>query len=106
MIDRPSDKEQEYFMKLELERLAKLREEHRKKLEEQERQKRKELHFMHCPKCGDDLEVTRLGGVEVDVCPDCGGLFLDAGELDKILEEKTRGPFAKALGSLRSVFGS
>lgn len=105
MLDRPSDKEQEYFMKQELERLARLREEHRKKLEQAERQKRKEQYWMHCPKCGDDLETTQLGGVEVDVCPDCGGLFLDAGELDKILEEKTRGPFAKALGSLRSVFG-
>lgn len=106
MIDRPSDKEQEYFMRQELERLARLREEHRMMLEESARQQRKEQHWMHCPKCGDDLEVTHLGGVEVDVCPDCGGLYLDAGELDKILEEKNRGPFAKALGSLRSVFGS
>lgn len=106
MIDRPSDKEQEYFMRQELERLGRLREEHRKMLEESARQQRKEQHWMHCPKCGDDLEVTHLGGVEVDVCPDCGGLYLDAGELDKILEEKNRGPFAKALGSLRSVFGS
>lgn len=106
MMDRPSDREQEYFLKEELKRLAKLREEHRKRLEEAARKQRKEQHWMHCPKCGDDLEVTRLGEVEVDVCPDCGGLFLDAGELDKILEEKTRGPFAKALGSLRAVFGS
>lgn len=104
MIDRPSDREQEYFLKMELERLARLREEHQRKLEDAARQERKEKHWMHCPKCGDDLEVTHLAGVEVDLCPDCGGLFLDAGELDKILEEKNRGPFAKALGSLRSVF--
>lgn len=104
MSQKPSEKEQEYFVRYELERLKALREQHRKRLEEQARAERKQLHWMHCPKCGDDLEVTRLGEVEVDVCPECGGLYLDAGELDKILEERQRGAFSRALSSLRSVF--
>jgi uncharacterized C2H2 Zn-finger protein len=104
MSQKPSEKEQEYFVRKELERLKALREEHRRRLEAQSLAERKQLHWMHCPKCGDDLEETMLGAVAVDVCPGCGGLFLDAGELDKILEEQQRGAFSRALGSLRSIF--
>lgn len=104
MIDRPSDKEQEYFLKKELERLKQLREEHRHKREQEEREKRKDLHWMHCAKCGETMTTTTLGGVEVEVCPDCGGLYLDAGELDKVLEERHRRGFDAALEKLRGIF--
>jgi uncharacterized protein len=104
MIDRPSDKEQEYFLKKELDRLKELREEHRRKLEQEEREKRKELHWMRCAKCGETMTTTTLGVVDVEVCPDCGGVYLDAGELDKILEERNRKGFASALGKLRGIF--
>lgn len=97
----PSDKEQEYFLRHEMERLRKLREEHREKTEAEERQKLKDLHWMHCPKCGVEMSTTRLHGVEVELCPGCGGLYLDAGELDKLLDEGSRGGFASALGVFR-----
>ena len=97
----PSDKEQEYFLRQEMERLKKLREEHRQKLEAEERQKLKDLHWMHCPKCGVEMSNTHLQNVEVELCPGCGGLFLDAGELDKVLQEGNRGGFASALGVFR-----
>lgn len=105
MLQKPSDREQEYFVQQELERLRELRERYRRQLEEEERRKLKELHFMHCPKCGQKMEVSHLQGVEVEVCPACGGIFLDAGELDKVLEDSRRGPFAQALEGLRKVFG-
>ena len=39
-------------------------------------------HYMKCPKCGANLaEVTREH-VAVDVCASCGGMWLDAGELE------------------------
>lgn len=104
MIQKPSDKEQEYFLNLELERLRKLREEHRQKLAEEEREKLKELHHLHCAKCGQKMEVTHFEGVEVEVCPDCGGIYLDSGELDKVIEERRRGPFSDALGQLRKLW--
>ncbi|MFH1177595.1 MAG: zf-TFIIB domain-containing protein [Acidobacteriota bacterium] len=104
MIDRPSEKEQEYFLRVELERLKTLRDEHRKKIEQAEREQRKELHYLHCPKCGETMEQTRLEGVEIEVCPDCGGIYLDAGELDKVLDERTRGPVAGALAKLRAIW--
>jgi acetyl-CoA carboxylase beta subunit len=105
MLQKPSEKEQEYFLQQELLRLKELREQYRRQLEEEERQKLKELHWLHCPKCGQKMEVSHLQGVEVEVCPACGGLFLDAGELDKVLEGSRRGPFTEALKALRKIFG-
>lgn len=104
MILKPSDKEQEYFIRLEAERIKQLQAEHRTKMAEEDRRRLKELHFMHCPKCGQAMATTTLGGVEVEVCPGCRGLFLDDGELDKLTEERARGVFASALGSLRRLW--
>jgi predicted RNA-binding Zn-ribbon protein involved in translation (DUF1610 family) len=104
MIDNPSDKEQEYFLRKELERIKALREEHKQKQAEEERVRMKELHFMHCTKCGQRMATTSFGGVDIEVCPDCGGIYLDAGELDKIVDDKKRGPFAMALGSFRRLW--
>jgi hypothetical protein len=102
----PSEKEQEYFLRKELERLKVLRDEHRQKVAEEERTKLKELHYMHCAKCGQTMSTTQLHGVDVEICPGCGGMYLDAGELDKLVEEHTRGPFTAALGKLRLLWGS
>ena len=105
MVTKPSPKEREYFVQQEMIRLKKLRDEHLRKEKDGERQKRKELHYMHCAKCGQKMETTTLETVEIDVCPDCGGIYLDAGELKKILDEKTRGPFSDALALARRFWG-
>jgi len=101
----PSEKEEEYFLRQEMERLRKLREEHARQQAAEERARLKELHFMHCTKCGQRMETTTLSGVEVEICPDCGGLYLDAGELEKLLDSKRQGPFASALASVRRLWG-
>jgi Zn-finger nucleic acid-binding protein len=41
---------------------------------------------MLCPVCKVTLVMTDRQGVEIDYCPQCGGVWLDRGELDKILE--------------------
>lgn len=41
---------------------------------------------MDCPKCNAELRITDRQGVEVDYCPLCRGVWLDRGELDKIIE--------------------
>ena len=42
---------------------------------------------MKCPVCtGTDLNMTERQGVEIDYCPECRGVWLDRGELDKIIE--------------------
>ncbi len=39
-----------------------------------------------CPACRVDLVMSERQGVEIDYCPQCRGVWLDRGELDKILE--------------------
>ncbi|WP_269532766.1 zf-TFIIB domain-containing protein [Chitinimonas sp. BJYL2] len=42
---------------------------------------------MQCPVCKDtQLVMSERAGVEIDYCPQCRGIWLDRGELDKILE--------------------
>lgn len=50
---------------------------------------------MKCPNCNDNktLLMTERNGIEIDYCPECRGVWLDRGELDKIIaktiEEQT-----------------
>ncbi len=42
---------------------------------------------MKCPVCsGIDLKIAERQGIEIDYCPECRGVWLDRGELDKIIE--------------------
>ena len=41
---------------------------------------------MQCPIDGTELVMTDRNGVEIDYCPKCRGVWLDRGELDKIIE--------------------
>ncbi|MGV3589864.1 MAG: zf-TFIIB domain-containing protein [Adhaeribacter sp.] len=41
---------------------------------------------MKCPVCNETLLMTDKQGVEIDYCPNCRGVWLDRGELEKILE--------------------
>ena len=41
---------------------------------------------MTCPTCNVELRMTERQGVEIDYCPKCRGVWLDRGELDKIIE--------------------
>lgn len=49
---------------------------------------------MKCPIDGTQLAITERQGVEIDYCPQCRGVWLDRGELDKIIEknEQTQKP--------------
>jgi Zn-finger nucleic acid-binding protein len=40
---------------------------------------------MTCPRCSETLEATVRDGVEIDHCPRCRGVWLDRGELDKLI---------------------
>jgi len=41
---------------------------------------------MNCPVCDAKLRAVEKHGVEVDICPDCKGVWLDRGELEKLIE--------------------
>jgi uncharacterized protein len=47
---------------------------------------------MKCPVCTNvDLLMAERQGVEIDYCPNCRGVWLDRGELDKIIERQPAG---------------
>lgn len=41
---------------------------------------------MLCPVCNIELKIADRQGVEIDYCPKCRGVWLDRGELDKLIE--------------------
>ena len=47
---------------------------------------------MNCPTDNTTLQLAERHGIEIDYCPACRGVWLDRGELDKIIERIDRGP--------------
>lgn len=98
---RPSENEEKFFKEHELKlRLQKAADE-QKAMAEAEKKRLKELHWMHCPKCGHSLVMEKYGDVEIDVCPSCKGIWLDANELETILASANKGPFGSFLRLLK-----
>lgn len=79
---KPSKNEDEYFARRDAELLNTTRAQQTSLREQIERQK----HIMKCPRCGGDLTKVTLHNVEVDICPEGHGTWLDAGELDLLMK--------------------
>lgn len=47
---------------------------------------------MQCPVCRVELRMTDRQGIEIDYCPQCRGVWLDRGELDKLIERSASVP--------------
>lgn len=47
---------------------------------------------MQCPVDGETLVMADRSGVEIDYCPKCRGVWLDRGELDKIIDRASSAP--------------
>lgn len=45
---------------------------------------------MKCPNCNVNLVMSERSGIEIDYCPECRGVWLDRGELDKIIERSVQ----------------
>lgn len=50
---------------------------------------------MNCPVCQVPLSMAERQGVEIDYCPKCRGVWLDRGELDKIVEQSVARGFSR-----------
>ena len=50
---------------------------------------------MACPVDGAALVMSERSGIEIDYCPTCRGVWLDRGELDKIIERNAASPSPK-----------
>jgi predicted Zn-ribbon and HTH transcriptional regulator len=101
MAYEPSDREDEYFMKLDKERIGKMRSGLDTKREEEFKLHRRDTHWMKCPKCGHDLEEINYQDVMIDRCPDCKGMWLDHDEIELL----GKGEAKMTKGFLRKVFG-
>ena len=54
-----------------------------------------EVAAMQCPVCRVPLAMSDRQGIEIDYCPQCRGVWLDRGELDKIIERSGAAPAPK-----------
>ena len=51
---------------------------------------------MQCPTDGATLVMSERSGIEIDYCPDCRGIWLDRGELDKLIDRSYGEPMPQA----------
>lgn len=79
---KPTEREDEYFVRIEQEMKKQTEERKKKHASKEEREKLRGLHFMKCPKCGIDLIEIDFKGMKIDECSACRGMWLDAGEFD------------------------
>ena len=96
--EKPSRNEDEYFAKQDAELLKSRRAE----LDAERLTRERKSHYMKCPKCGGDLKEKQVHHVKVDVCADCKGTWLDAGELD-MLTRVNRNNFSRVIGDLLGI---
>lgn len=90
--DRKKALEEEYFRRKEREAIEKLR----AKMTAEEQEKAKAAAALKCPRCNDaQLQAVMFEGVEIDACDKCGGVWLDANELQALSQRDERGWFAR-----------
>ena len=93
--EKPSRNEDEYFARLD----ADLMKERRERLNAERAKQERNSHYNKCPKCGADLQEREHHGVKIDQCVECGGMWLDKGELE-LIEDIDR----KSSGFVQSLF--
>jgi hypothetical protein len=98
--EKPSRNEDEYFAREDAELLRKQRERAAAAGLEAERKS----HYMKCPKDGYDLASSEYHGVTIETCPHCGGMWLDAGELDAVAKDDHPNVITRVLADALSTF--
>jgi ribosomal protein L37AE/L43A len=78
--EKPSRNEDEYFVKQD----AELIKQRRAQLDAERAKLERQTRSMKCPKCGAELQEREYHNVKIDACPSCGGVWLDAGELELV----------------------
>jgi hypothetical protein len=81
-----------YFAERNRELIEKLK----SQLEKVEKQEAK----LHCPKCPGLLETYTFQGFVLDRCRECGGIWMDRGELEGIIRKISRGPLGALIDTL------
>ena len=99
MHEKPSANEEAYFARHEITRRRKTASARHAAILSEGKDRERALHLMKCPKCGMQLEEIPFGGVRIDKCFSCEGLWLDKGELE-VIRKKEDG----FMGRMLSVF--
>jgi rubrerythrin len=86
---KPNKVENQQVWEYELRRRLQSLEAEQQSIADKEKNRLKKLHWMRCPKCGQNLVTGHNGLVEIDVCPSCRGLWLDANELESIVASES-----------------
>ena len=98
--DKPSRNEEEYFAREDAELMRRERERTHAAATAAERKS----HYMKCPKDGYDLASSNVHGVQIESCPHCGGMWLEAGELEAVAHEDRPNVFTRVLSDALSTF--
>jgi rubrerythrin len=93
--------EEDYFQKLESEAKARLKDKLEADLSRLELEEKKKLHYHMCGKCGSEMETKAFRGIEIEICPTCGAVLLDPGELHDLAGADQTSVFS----SFFSMFG-
>jgi Zn-finger nucleic acid-binding protein len=86
--------EEEYFHRKNKEAIEKLRE----KMKVSEEAKTAGTSSMRCPRCDGTLNETKIEDVSIDLCDQCGGVWLDSGELEQLTKREGGGFLSRIWG--------
>lgn len=94
------DLEEDYFARQDREKIEKLKAKATAEHVGQEAEALKALHYLRCGKCGTKMGTQTFKGVEIEICPACGAVLLDAGELETLAGKDESGVF----GTIADLF--
>lgn len=96
---KPSRTEDEYFVKMD----ADLIKEQRARLDAERASAERKSHFGKCPRCGGALVESDFHHVRIDRCTECGGVWLDKGELELLahVDQSNIREFVRAMFGLK-----
>ena len=95
MDERRKGLEEEYFHRKNKEALEKLREQ----MKVSEEAKATGTSSMKCPRCDGTLNESNFEEVLIDICDQCGGVWLDSGELEQVTKKDKGGWFSRYWGA-------
>ena len=93
--DRRRGLEEEYFHRKNQEAIEKLRE----KMKVSEEAKASGISSMKCPRCDGALKESKFEEIMIDTCENCGGVWLDSGELEQVTKKDKGGWFSRYWGA-------
>ncbi|HUF42014.1 MAG TPA: zf-TFIIB domain-containing protein [Verrucomicrobiae bacterium] len=89
--ERKKAQEDEYFVRKERELLEKMK----AKQQAEAQQASQAAAQLKCPRCGTVLKESTFQKIVVDQCPDCNGVWLDAGEVEQLVANESGGWLGK-----------